>query len=393
MDIYNREPIKLSEETKTEIVDSDDAKSKEYELLKANIGTLIASDVMLLTMPYNVELSQRLFAFSISGDELCKFDYDAIVFATGIDRKKFSKECWNQMVAELKLPQSEPFDASKWKSLQKNQESVIANAKKVGKQIQDFKKNMNKKDKPKQQVKQQKPKQKAAPKQKNAKSDKSELRRLNQIVDLEKAADKFLPRNLLKVKERQMNLLTTLHDMAAIVGMDAQIIAKIEKSARKQSEQQLKNYLRTQKSGKLGMKSDNYQRRNGKVKVSAKDIEQRQLKLLSTIYATREKLEKLAQSKGVSLDELNVITDDMKMDENEVDMDMLNRGFDALFSELAEMALTVQQTAKQYGVKLDRKECAEVDKHIVPMYNALEKRQNALIAKGNYLKERVKMFS
>merc|ERR1712176_556510 len=183
VDIYNREPIQLSEETKQEIVETDDAKAKEYELLKANVGSLIASDVMLLTMPYNVELSQRLFAFSISGDELCKFDYDAVVFATGIDRKKFSKECWNQMVDELKLPQSEPFDVAKWNALQKNQQNVIENAKKIEKTIQNLKKNINKKVK--------------APK--NQKSDApADIRSLSKINDLEMKTDKFLPIEWLK---------------------------------------------------------------------------------------------------------------------------------------------------------------------------------------------------
>merc|ERR1711933_549874 len=108
---------------------------KEYELLKSNIPNLISSDVLLLTMPYNVELAQRLYAYSISGADLCKFDYDGIVFATSINRKVFDKACWDKMVKELKLPQTEPFDAEKWKKLQKNQEKVIEKANNLKKEI------------------------------------------------------------------------------------------------------------------------------------------------------------------------------------------------------------------------------------------------------------------
>merc|ERR1712129_298891 len=333
----------------------EDKRDKEFELLRANIAQLIASDVMRLTARYNVELSQRLFAFSISGDELCKFDYGAIVFCTGIDRKKFSKQCWNQMVTELKLPQSEPFEVSKWNALQKNQLNVIENAKKFEKKIQNLKKNMNKKIN--------------APK--DQKSDaRADIRSLSKINDLEMKTDNFLPIELLKVKERQMNLLTTLHDLASIVGMDSRIVAKIETSARKQSEQELANYLNGNANVKVLDKQSNG-------KVDAMDIEERQLKLLSTIYSTRKQLEQLAASKGVSMDELNVDC---------IDITKLDKQFDALFSDLANMALSVQQTATQYDVKLDD---SDVNKHIAPMYTALERKQNALLAKGNYLQRRI----
>merc|ERR1712228_105259 len=110
VDIYNKESVKLSEESKQCVVDEkNDANEKnEYELLKQNVSNLIASDVKLLVMPYNVELAQRLFAFSINGNDLCKFDYDGVVSASGISQKVLSKDCWNRMVKELKLPQSEP---------------------------------------------------------------------------------------------------------------------------------------------------------------------------------------------------------------------------------------------------------------------------------------------
>merc|ERR1712228_717055 len=126
VDIYNRESVKLSEESKQsvvdEMIDTKNEKENEYELLKQNVSNLIASDVKLLIMPYNVELAQRLFAFSINGSKLSKLDYDGVVFATGISSKVLSKDCWNQIVTELNLPQSEPFDACK----QKIQESEEA---------------------------------------------------------------------------------------------------------------------------------------------------------------------------------------------------------------------------------------------------------------------------
>merc|ERR1712228_697649 len=174
VDIYNKESVKLSEESKQCVVDEmiGAKKKNEYEILKQNVSTLIASDVMLLIMPYNVELAQRLFAFSINGSDLCKFDYDGVVFASGIDRKVLSKDCWNRIVKELKLPQSEPFDAEKWKKLQKNQESVIVKAEKRSKQIQ----NMQKQNK-------QKQKQKKKKKKKKKKSKNSEKDRLNKIVE------------------------------------------------------------------------------------------------------------------------------------------------------------------------------------------------------------------
>merc|ERR1712176_1663974 len=164
--------------------------------------------------------------------------------------------------------------------------------------------------------------------------------------------------------------------MAAIVGLDAKIITKIEQSARKQSQRELAQYL---KSGKVKQSDITFENKN----VSAKDVEQRQLKLLSTINSTRTQLENLAKSKGVSLAELSMITNEMKVNETEIDVDVLNKGFDALFADLADMALTVQETAKQYGVKLDEKDCKEVNKHIVPMYNVLERNQKELIANIN----------
>jgi len=378
VDIYNRDNMKLSEELKESVVDekNDLKKESEYELLKQNISNLIASDVMLLIMPYNVELAQRLFAFSINGNDLCKFDYDGVVFATGINPNIFSKDDWNRMVDALDLPESEPFDAAKWKKLQKNQESVIAKAEKISKQIQ----NMQKQNKLKNNK--QKQKQPKVCKKQVVNANKSEKERLNKIVELEQKTDAFLPKKLLNVKQRQINTLTTLYDMAAIIGLDAKIISKIEASARKQSEKQLADYLKF-----VNVSSSKESNNNS---FNAKDIEKRQLELLSTINSTRNKLEQLAKSKGVSLDELCLITDTMKVNESEINLDVLSKGFDALFSNLADMAVTVQQTAKQYGVKLEDN---ELDKHIVPMYNELERKQNALIAQCNYFNDRAKMIA
>merc|ERR1712157_566100 len=127
-------------------------------------------------------------------------------------------------------------------------------------------------------------------------------------------------------------------------------VANIEKSARKESERELQKYIKS-----VG---GNVKSKGNGTSINAKDIERRQLELLSTIYSTRDQLKQLAASKGVSLEELELLTSEMKLDENEVaiDVDELNKGFDALFENLTDMALTVQQTAKQYGVKLDKKE-------------------------------------
>merc|ERR1739842_163774 len=95
-------------------------------------------------------------------------------------------------------------------------------------------------------------------------------------------------------------------------------------------------------------------------------------------------LEQLAASKGVSMDELNVITDSVNVDC--IDITKLDKQFDALFSDLADMALSVQQTATQYDVTLDD---SDVNKHIAPIFATLERKQNALLAKGNYLQQRI----
>ena len=108
-----------------------------YEAMKHNVDNLMSSDVRLLILPYNTELAERLYAFSIGGSDLCKFDYDGVVFATGI--KNLSRRDWNKIVTELKLPQTQPFDPKQWQQLQKDQESVLKKAKSIDKKLMDLK--------------------------------------------------------------------------------------------------------------------------------------------------------------------------------------------------------------------------------------------------------------
>merc|ERR1712154_117546 len=111
INIYNTEK-KKEEEKKAE---SKDKMEEQKDIdLKQNIPDLISSDVRLLVLPFNAELAERLYAFSIDGSDLYKLDYDGVLFATGMNKGALSKQSWNKIVKELKLPQSEPFDASKW---------------------------------------------------------------------------------------------------------------------------------------------------------------------------------------------------------------------------------------------------------------------------------------
>ena len=355
----------------------------------------------LLILPYNVELAERLYAFSIGGNDLCKYDYDGIVFATGI--KNLSKDTWNKIVTELKLPQSQPFDPKQWKQLQKEQESVINKAKNVDKQIKEIQKQIspsssspkqkqNQKQKKKQQQQQQKQKQ-----QKNRgkggagsgggaikQAEKRQLKQLQRIVQMEKEADKIsLPTQLQKLKQRQLNTLTTLHDIASITGLDSKIVNDINKSARRESEKRLQIYL---KSGQSLIAPKDYKN------ITPKELERRQLELLSTINKTRAKLQQLAQKKGISLDALNGVTSKVSsnVEITTENIAKLNCQFDNLFQSLAGIASTIQTTAKQYGAKLDQD---QVNKFLIPNFNDLEERQNNAIAKLQYLNDQARMIN
>ncbi len=332
---------------------------------------MISSDVRLLILPFNPELAERLYAFSINGRDLSEFDYDGVVFASGI--KNLSKDNWNKIVTELKLPQSQPFDAKKWQNLKKQQESLMNKAQNVDKQIKDIRQN---KDSPPKQPKQ--PKQ-AKPQKSEAqieRLDKQTTKQLNRLIQIEKETDKFLPQNLLKLKQRQMFTLTTLHDVASIVGLDSQIIQNIQKSARRASEKRLKIYLKSI--------SDIPQN------ITVEDIEKRQLELLSNINTTRNKLQYIAKSKGVNLETLSSITP-IPSNSSPVDITKLDAQFNALYQNLASVAAAIQETAKTYSVKLENE--AETNKYLVPIYNDLESSQNGLIARIEYLNDQARMIN
>mmetsp|Transcript_6832 Transcript_6832/g.11238 ORF Transcript_6832/g.11238 Transcript_6832/m.11238 type:complete len:698 (+) Transcript_6832:73-2166(+) len=417
VDPYSRSTQKSETTEKTENDAESEEKKKDDDeqasnnSLKDNIQSLISSDVRLLVLPYHAELAERLYAHSISGGDLCKFDYDGIVFASGISKKKFSKQTWSKMVTELKLPQSEPFDMKRWQSLQNKQEGVIKMAQNVDKQMKQFQQELSKPpqqqkpphvQKPKQQ-KQQKQDQKQSENEKQKQAAKGQpngqkarklkpqqMKQFDKIIELDKTADKFLPTNLQKLKQRQLHVLTSLHDIASIVDLAPSTIAEIEQSARKQSEREMQTYLNAgyRVLGDVHAYSANG---NGEP-ITTEELELRQLELLQSIDKTRRRLDKLAKSKGVSLEQIMAVSE--KIDDAQP-MDAaawskLNRQFDGLFQSIADCAVRVQQTAQQYGVQLDNVDMTQFFK---PMYDDLEQRQSDLIAQLTYLNDRARMIN
>ena len=361
---------------------------------------MISSDVRLLILPYNLELAERLYAFSIGGSDLCKFDYDGVVFATGI--KNLSKDNWNKIVTELKLPQSQPFDPKQWQQLKKEQESVINQAKSLDKQIKDVKQQIAKSKSGNNQNQNQllqNNKKQNNKKQNNQKQESSKMKQLEKqqnkqlqrIVQMEKETDKYLPSQLLKLKQRQVNTLQKLHDIASIVNLDSKIVKGIKESARKQSEKQLDIYL---KSGQMVIP---YSQNNSDENITPQQLENRQLQLLSTINRTRAKLEKLAQSKGVSLESLTGITSNLSLSDNNKNvkitaenLDVLNAQFDNLFQSLAGIASAIPDAAKKYQTDINQD---EINKFLAPNFQDLERRQIQQIAKLNYLNDQARMIN
>ena len=142
MDIHNRPNNTSEHKPKVEAVveqkTTDNAST--YNKLKENVGSLVASDVRLLVLPYCPELAERLYAFSISGAEFMTFCYDTAVFASGM--KSLSKEIWSKIESECKL-KPQPFDAKKWQQLKVQQESVIKQAAKAKQTVKQIQKEMN----------------------------------------------------------------------------------------------------------------------------------------------------------------------------------------------------------------------------------------------------------
>ena len=202
-------------------------------------------------------------------------------------------------------------------------------------------------------------------------------------------ADANLPPKLKTLKRKQMETLTKLHDIAAVIGFDAKKIADIEQTARKDSERSLSNYLKSGGAVAGGALS-------GNMNAQMKQLEERQLKVLSTIDRQRRTLEKLAKSRGVSMEQLQAVS--------EVTMPVMNGGecsvedaaamdkqLDVLFQSLAKIAESVQVTAQKYSVPVMEEK--EANKHLMPMFNALEGKQEALIARLEYLNDQARMIN
>ena len=84
----------------------------------------------LLVLPYCPELAERLYAFSIGGRDLVSLDYEAVRFVSGINEHSLPRDLWQRMVSELGL-KPQPFQADKWRELQRRQEALLERATKV----------------------------------------------------------------------------------------------------------------------------------------------------------------------------------------------------------------------------------------------------------------------
>merc|ERR1712176_27860 len=93
--------------------------------------------------------------------------------------------------------------------------------------------------------------------------------------------------------------------MAAVVGLDAKVVADIQQFARRDSEKAMARYLESgaapSASGAGGVGGDGI--------MTAEELEVRQLKLLSTIDCQKRTLEKLAKSRGVSMEQLQAASE------------------------------------------------------------------------------------
>merc|ERR1712079_56549 len=70
---------------------------------------------------------------------------------------------------------------------------------------------------------------------------------------------------------------------------------------------------------------------------------------------------------------------------------VMDKQLDVLFQSLAKIAESVQVTANKYSVPLV--EMKEADKHLPSMYSALEGKQEALIARLEYLNDQARMIN
>jgi len=396
VDIHNR-PSKPGDDQKSQFVEeskSDNAVPDDaamHETLRQNVANLVASDVRLLVLPYCPELAERLYAFSVGGSEFMSFCHETAVFVSGM--KALSKEVWSKIEAECHL-KPQPFEAKKWEQLKAHQEAVIKQAEKAKQTAKQIQKQMASQNQQKQQNQRQPPRKPIKvicpmpPQHVRSKLEKQKQAQMKRLHQMDREQDAAMPPSLRTLKERQMHTLTTLHDVAAVVGLDANTVTEIEQFARSESQKAMKEYLKS--GGAVVPSSSSIQG-----SVTAEELEQRQLKLLSTIDRERRTLEKLAKSKGVSMKELQAVSDgDMAVDGGGCTVKeaaAMEKQLDVLFQSLAKIAESVQVTAKKYSVPL--MDDAAANEHLVPMFGALEGKQEALVARLEYLNDQARMIN